>query len=127
MHHALQIEEIVENILWFAGPRESSTSFRPPSWDDKGHPFKSLAVLARTCAALSELALDALWAHIDSIEPLLLSLPDALIEVQESGPIWHKSFAKAAVQSQRLENFLQVLQPHAQSALEAHHAQPTYF
>jgi hypothetical protein len=39
-----------------------------------------IAALARTCKAFKEPALDILWQHICGFEPLMLCLPEGVVE-----------------------------------------------
>ena len=66
MHHALEIEEILSNIFGHF----SLT-------DDIATAVPSLAVLARTCRAFKEPALDVLWRTLGDLSPLARCLPEA--------------------------------------------------
>ncbi|KAF8545789.1 hypothetical protein OG21DRAFT_1491919 [Imleria badia] len=59
MHHALEIQEILLNILVHV------------------YPSPDLLALVRTCRAFKEPALDMLWAELDDLSPLVRCLPEA--------------------------------------------------
>ncbi|KAF9448670.1 hypothetical protein P691DRAFT_800453 [Macrolepiota fuliginosa MF-IS2] len=70
MHPCLDIPEIFRRIC-----DEIRLRTTPP------HPQSDLASLARTCRALSEIALDSLWYEIDGIGPLIRCMPRDLWEI----------------------------------------------
>ncbi|KAK7025126.1 hypothetical protein R3P38DRAFT_2952852 [Favolaschia claudopus] len=70
MHHALQIPEIAELILANFDPLVDG---------------KELAVVARTCTLLHEIALDALWRHQDTIYNLIRCMPSDLWKTVKVG------------------------------------------
>ncbi|KAF8434544.1 hypothetical protein L210DRAFT_3553196 [Boletus edulis BED1] len=65
MHHALEIQEILCNILFYC--------YQPKHWQ---YPA-TLAALARTCRTFKEPTLDLLWRDLDDSSPLARCLPEA--------------------------------------------------
>lgn len=64
MHHALEIQEILLNILghcYSPGKRRETAD---------------LPALARTCRAFKEPALDVLWEELDNLAPLARCIPE---------------------------------------------------
>ncbi|OAX38397.1 hypothetical protein K503DRAFT_770511 [Rhizopogon vinicolor AM-OR11-026] len=57
MHHALLIPDILDRIFAFANVDNERT--------------RTFSALARTCSALSEVSLDALWSELESLYPLV--------------------------------------------------------
>ncbi|KAG8213543.1 hypothetical protein J3R82DRAFT_10188 [Butyriboletus roseoflavus] len=71
MHHALYIQEILLHIFGHCCPTESH-------WTPNRLSFTTdLAVLARTCRAFKEPALDVLWSELVDLSPLVRCLPGA--------------------------------------------------
>ncbi|KAG2156422.1 hypothetical protein DEU56DRAFT_234738 [Suillus clintonianus] len=75
MHSCLQIHEVLRSIF------SAVNKYRDITLDVQ-QPFRgadvgrqTLACLARTCRAFSEPALDVLWAHIDTLGPVVACLP----------------------------------------------------
>ncbi|KAG1868142.1 hypothetical protein C8R48DRAFT_771842 [Suillus tomentosus] len=78
MHSCLQICEVLRNIFSALNDYEDITLDvqKPPRpVDGVDVRRQTLACLARTCRTFSELALDVLWAHIDTLSPVVQSLP----------------------------------------------------
>ncbi|KAJ7772279.1 hypothetical protein B0H16DRAFT_1512947 [Mycena metata] len=70
MHPALEIREIVQSVFGHVG--------RPSS----GYDLKTLAMLARTCTAFCDPALDLLWAEQHNLKALMGCFPgDLFLEV----------------------------------------------
>ncbi|KAF8549232.1 hypothetical protein OG21DRAFT_1421666 [Imleria badia] len=72
MHHALQIHEILSDILFYCSLPVLNTYHRK-------HITSTLASLARTCRTFKEPALDELWGTLDDLSPLVRCLPEASI------------------------------------------------
>ncbi|KAF8550082.1 hypothetical protein OG21DRAFT_1514508 [Imleria badia] len=85
MHHALEIQEILLNIVahcYSPGRRRYTAS--------------NLVSVARTCRAFKEPALDVLWKDLDDLSPLAQCLPEASHQLE---PIPHKvSFTRPLTQ-----------------------------
>ncbi|KAG2345078.1 hypothetical protein BDR05DRAFT_1058594 [Suillus weaverae] len=65
MHHALLVPDILDHIFTFIKADSDQISQR------------TLAALARTCSALSDASLDALWSELRSLYPLVSCIYDA--------------------------------------------------
>ena len=63
MHHALEIQEILLNIIRHCYP--------PGRWGVA----PDLPILARTCRAFKDPALDVLWEELHDFSPLVRCLP----------------------------------------------------
>ncbi|KAH8102468.1 hypothetical protein BXZ70DRAFT_1006388 [Cristinia sonorae] len=74
MHHALLIHEILEIILQYFTLQDEDFKERYKYWRLRLY-RRTLAYLARTCKALSDPALDVLWARQSSLMPVLKLLP----------------------------------------------------
>ncbi|KIJ65160.1 hypothetical protein HYDPIDRAFT_27882 [Hydnomerulius pinastri MD-312] len=72
MHRALQIPEVLQNILSLFRVRGSTIHA------NRGLDNKTLAALSRTCRTFQNPALDVLWADLAYIDPLVLCLPEDL-------------------------------------------------
>jgi len=59
MHHALLIPDILDRIFEYIKADRVRASYR------------TLFALARTCSALSEISLDALWRDLEGLYPLV--------------------------------------------------------
>ena len=59
MHHALLIPDILDRIFQYI------------KLDGVHDSYPTLFALARTCSALSEVSLDALWSDLESLYPLV--------------------------------------------------------
>ncbi|KIJ59764.1 hypothetical protein HYDPIDRAFT_170630 [Hydnomerulius pinastri MD-312] len=81
MHHALQIVEIQRMIC-------DQLATNPRDSDSDANDRATLFALALTCRVWVEPALDKLWEYLDSVHPLLKSLPKDLWR-SESGWGWH--------------------------------------
>ena len=95
MHNALLISEVLGCIVdYLAEDTVRNPPDKFPAKDARKTGRRALAVLSRTCRALSEPALDALWRRLHSLEPLLLCLPtkasydDATVD---GALVWHFS------------------------------------
>lgn len=76
MRDALLIPEVLSGIIDSMAEdtvRHPNKSLSPRDTRKAGR--RALAVLARTCRALSEPVLDALWHRLYSLEPFMLGLP----------------------------------------------------
>ena len=77
MHHTLEIQEILLEILGYCrSPRTTSSTC-------------DLATLARTCRAFKEPALDALWEELYNLSPLARCLPEASHQLSTGKVGWH--------------------------------------
>jgi hypothetical protein len=77
MHNALLIAEVSRYIIDYLAEDavRSPTASHAENTQKAGPSQRALAALSRTCRALSEPALDALWRRLHSLEPFLLCLP----------------------------------------------------
>ncbi|KAG1735048.1 hypothetical protein EDB19DRAFT_1725777 [Suillus lakei] len=77
MHSCLQIYEVLRNIFSVLNDYEDITlDVQQLSGVNGVHVRRqTLARLARTCRTFSEPALDVLWAHIDTLSPVVACLP----------------------------------------------------
>ncbi|KAG2155135.1 uncharacterized protein EDB93DRAFT_1202498 [Suillus bovinus] len=75
MHSCLQICEVLQNIFSAVNNYEEITLEVPTRPHDVYVRRETLARLARTCRTFSDLALDMLWAHIDTLNPVVECLP----------------------------------------------------
>ncbi|KAG0703851.1 hypothetical protein DFH29DRAFT_802801, partial [Suillus ampliporus] len=78
MHPCLQIHEVLRNIFSALNKyRDITLDAQKSSRANYGIDVRrqTLARLARTCRTFSEPALDVLWAHIDTLSPLVACLP----------------------------------------------------
>ncbi|OAX34631.1 hypothetical protein K503DRAFT_774358 [Rhizopogon vinicolor AM-OR11-026] len=80
MHRCLLVPEILEHIfsdVYLSGTEGGSQHY----WKDDSIPPKrhvsrrSLASLCRACHSFKDVALDVLWAELDTLEPLFTCLP----------------------------------------------------
>lgn len=86
MHHCLQIQEIVADIVDYAyntpnsGPRPVSEFEKrePGNYASPNHDTKTILSFALTCRAFIEPSFDALWSSQVSLIPLLSCFPSAL-------------------------------------------------
>ncbi|TCD61748.1 hypothetical protein EIP91_007974 [Steccherinum ochraceum] len=74
MHHALEIDEILQTILQYFTLHDDDYSARHRIWKLRIC-RRTLAYLARTCKALSNSALDTLWERQSSLMPVLKLFP----------------------------------------------------
>ncbi|KAG2349271.1 hypothetical protein BDR05DRAFT_412918 [Suillus weaverae] len=76
MHSCLQIYEVLRNIFSALNNYEDITLDlqQPSGANDVDVRRQTLARLARTCRTFSEHALDVLWAHIDTLSPVVACL-----------------------------------------------------
>ncbi|KAF8441702.1 hypothetical protein L210DRAFT_3447523 [Boletus edulis BED1] len=77
MHHALQIQEILLNII--------------------GHCYRfdyDVAALARTCRAFKEPALDVLWEQLRDLSPLVRCVPEASHQLSSESYAFHRSLTQ---------------------------------
>ena len=95
MRDALLISEVLSRIVdYLAEDTVRNPTDKFPAKDVRKTGRQALAVLSRTCRALSEPALDALWRRLHSLEPFLLCLPtkasydDATVN---GALVWHFS------------------------------------
>ncbi|KAG1858970.1 hypothetical protein DFJ58DRAFT_875891 [Suillus subalutaceus] len=72
MHHALLVPDILDHIFTFIKAADSEQVSR-----------RTLAALARTCSALSDPSLDALWSELRSLYPLVSCIYDANVKLSE--------------------------------------------
>ncbi|KAG1863749.1 hypothetical protein F4604DRAFT_1040701 [Suillus subluteus] len=72
MHHALLVPDILDHIFTFIKAADSEQVSR-----------RTLAALARTCSALSDASLDALWSELRSLYPLVSCIYDANVKLSE--------------------------------------------
>ncbi|KAF8434547.1 hypothetical protein L210DRAFT_3649048 [Boletus edulis BED1] len=72
MHHALEIQEIFCNILFYC-----YQSYLTAQERKQALAVPTLAALARTCRTFKEPALDLLWRDLDDSSPLARCLPEA--------------------------------------------------
>ncbi|KAJ7848436.1 hypothetical protein B0H13DRAFT_73789 [Mycena leptocephala] len=92
MHHCLRIQEI--GGLWCSHLEESESTIALRSYSTivgklwKRPALNDLAVVARTCRAFHDPALDALWRS-SALVNLLRSMPSDLYHCKESGPEWN--------------------------------------
>ncbi|KAG9318036.1 hypothetical protein JVU11DRAFT_99 [Chiua virens] len=92
MHDALLITEVRSSILDFLvvdtapHPRKPHPKHDLMPKDTRRAGRRALSALARTCRALSEPALDALWRRLHSLEPLLRCVRAKAISVVEVEP-----------------------------------------
>ncbi|KII83691.1 hypothetical protein PLICRDRAFT_32701 [Plicaturopsis crispa FD-325 SS-3] len=80
MHDCLYISEIVSRVC----TELRLGSLAPKARGQKGFCFGDIARLARTCHALRDPALDALWHTLPSLAPLVRTLPADLWEEREA-------------------------------------------
>lgn len=74
MHRAMTISEVFGVVVdCLTEDTVLHSSFVTEDTDKAGR--RALAVLARTCRAFSEPALDALWFRLHSLRPFVLCLP----------------------------------------------------
>ena len=71
MHHALQIQEILQNIFDYCRRVHGATT--------------DLPALARTCRTFKEPALDVLWEQLDDVSPIARCLPGTSHEENKVG------------------------------------------
>ncbi|KAF8122670.1 hypothetical protein EV363DRAFT_1359414 [Boletus edulis] len=74
MHHALEIQEILCNILFYCYQPYLTAQERKQAL---AVPRATLAALARTCRTFKEPTLDLLWRDLDDSSPLARCLPEA--------------------------------------------------
>ncbi|EIW77763.1 hypothetical protein CONPUDRAFT_156948 [Coniophora puteana RWD-64-598 SS2] len=77
MHKVFYIREVVDMIF-----RE----VRGCPWTEQ-HPTRALAILARTCRAFHDVALNMLWEELDDLSPLIRSLPEDVYSKQSSSKV----------------------------------------
>ncbi|KAF8414787.1 hypothetical protein L210DRAFT_2863919 [Boletus edulis BED1] len=77
MHHALQIQEILFNIVGHC------SHFGP-----------DVAALARTCRAFKEPALDVLWEELFELSPLVRCVPKASHQLSSESYAFHRSLTQ---------------------------------
>lgn len=85
MHCCLQISEITAQICAELVCRDLGCLDTFAGRVDHDHYPATLAALARTCHALEEPALDALWKTQSSLIPLILCMPEDLWSDARSG------------------------------------------
>lgn len=71
MHHALLVPDILDHIFTFIKANNEQIS------------RQTFAALARTCSALSDLSLDALWSELRSLYPLVSCIYDANMKLSD--------------------------------------------
>lgn len=74
MHHALLVPDILDHIFTFIKADSEQISRR------------TLAALARTCSALSDASLDALWGELRSLYPLVSCIYDTNMKLSDEDP-----------------------------------------
>ncbi|KAG1811143.1 uncharacterized protein BJ212DRAFT_1483811 [Suillus subaureus] len=74
MHHALLVPDILDHIFTFIKAGSEQISRR------------TLAALARTCSALSDASLDALWGELRSLYPLVSCIYDTNMKLSDEDP-----------------------------------------
>ena len=71
MHHALEIQDILSIIFLHCSPPGPKSAYREEAYSPS-----DLPILARTCRAFKETALDLLWKDLPDLSPLLRCLPE---------------------------------------------------
>ena len=71
MHHALEIQDILSIIFLHCSPPGPKSAYREEAYSPS-----DLPILARTCRAFKETALDLLWKDLSDLSPLLRCLPE---------------------------------------------------
>lgn len=69
MHHCLGVLDIVRNVFQLV-------------YDESGNGPKNVAVLAITCRAFKDPALDVLWRTMLTLAPLIMCLPEDAWEIK---------------------------------------------
>ncbi len=88
MHQLFLVSELVENIV------------NELAVDSNLHIVirgsrRPLNCLSRTCRALCDVSLDALWREMDTLVPLVRCMPDGVLSSQQTYHTVRKSFEQA--------------------------------
>jgi hypothetical protein len=78
MHHALLVPDILDHIFKFIKADSDQTSSN-----------QTFAALARTCSALSDASLDALWSELRSLYPLVSCIYDKNMKLNDEARLQH--------------------------------------
>lgn len=79
MHHALLVPDILDHIFAFIKADSQQISRR------------TFAALARTCSALSDASLDALWSELRSLYPLVSCIYDTNMKLDNEARLQYPS------------------------------------
>ncbi|KAF8141299.1 hypothetical protein EV363DRAFT_1307710, partial [Boletus edulis] len=77
MHNALLIHEVLGRVVDYLAEDTARHPTAFPPKDTRKSGRRALGILARTCRAFSEPALDSLWRRLHSLKPFMLCLAKA--------------------------------------------------